>query len=98
VRLAVRIASARARAATGQPEEALGALATALAEAMKLRLVGAQLTIRLTEGEIGLGIGRSDARARLAALGREARTKGFGLVAGRVESLLKPPAVSREGA
>jgi tetratricopeptide (TPR) repeat protein/TolB-like protein len=98
VRLAVGTAAARVRAATGHSEEALDALATSWAEAVKLRLVGAQLAIRLAEGEIGLGIGRTDARDTLMALAREARAKGFGLVAGRAESLLKPPAASRDGA
>ena len=87
VRLAVGLDVARVRAADGQLEAAFGELSRLSAEAGRLHLMGLQLEVRLTEGELAVRAGRADARDRLAALARDARAHGFGHVAGRAESL-----------
>ncbi|HEY8148785.1 MAG TPA: tetratricopeptide repeat protein, partial [Vicinamibacteria bacterium] len=89
VRLAVGAVAARLQAATGRPEEALHDLEASGAEATKLRLIGLQLEIRLAQAEIGLGLGHTAARDNLAAVAREARVRGFGLLAARATSSLE---------
>ncbi len=86
-RLAAILATARVRAANGEAQEALASLETALAEAKRLGLVGAQLEARLALGEIELDAGRAESgRARLNALERDARARGFELVARKATS------------
>ena len=81
-RLWVAIMGARVRAATGKPAEAMEALATVLAEATKLGLVDYQFESRLALGEIEMKSGKPAAgRARLETLQKEAKAKGFGLIA-----------------
>jgi tetratricopeptide (TPR) repeat protein/TolB-like protein len=89
VRLAVAAAAARIRAANGGVVDALHSLETALAEAARLRLVGLDLEIRLAQGEIKLGAGGAAAGSGLAALAKDARAKGFGLVASEAEAILR---------
>ncbi len=86
VRLAVAVSAARVHAAHGR-KDVLPALGTALAEAHRLRLVGLQLEIRLAQGEV---LARSDGTAAardLTVLARDARAKGFGLMARKAEAI-----------
>jgi tetratricopeptide (TPR) repeat protein/TolB-like protein len=89
VRLAVATTTARIRAANGRGDDALHALEAALTEATRLRLVGLQLEIRLAQGEISLASGRKVAERDLAALAKDARARGFGLVGSKAEALLR---------
>jgi tetratricopeptide (TPR) repeat protein/TolB-like protein len=98
VRLAVAATAARVHAANGKVDDALRALETALAQAVRLRLVGRQFEIRLARGEIGVGGGRSAAGGDLAALARDARVKGFGLIARKAETLLATRPAKHGGA
>jgi hypothetical protein len=88
VRLAVVAAGARVEAADGKANEALRQLEGALAEAVKLGLVGLQLELRLARGEVGIGSGRKGAADDLASLAGDARARGFGLVARKAERIL----------
>jgi tetratricopeptide (TPR) repeat protein len=82
VRLSVAIVAARVRAAMGKPAEAMKSLANVLAEATKLGLVGLQFESRLALGETEMKSGKTAAgRARLETLQKEAKAKGFGLIA-----------------
>jgi tetratricopeptide (TPR) repeat protein len=90
VRLAVAAAAARVEAAEGRADKALVRLDAALAEAVKLRLVGLQLELRLARGEIAFASGRASAPGDLPALATEARARGFALVARRAEAVRRP--------
>jgi serine/threonine protein kinase/tetratricopeptide (TPR) repeat protein len=91
LRLAAALTIARVRAADGQTQEALASLETALAEAARLGLVGAQLEVRLALGEIELGAGEDrSGRSRLVALEQEARAQGFALVARKAAVAIAP--------
>jgi ATP/maltotriose-dependent transcriptional regulator MalT len=85
VRLLVAMTVARVRAAAGgagAAARALKNLEAARAEARKAGRVGLEFEARLAIGEIELQSGRSAAgRQRLEELEREARSRGFGLVA-----------------
>jgi serine/threonine protein kinase/tetratricopeptide (TPR) repeat protein len=87
VRLTVAITASRLRADSRTPSdvrEALRTLESARAEARRAGRVGLRFEAELALGEIELASGRSAAaRARLEQLERDARTRGFGLVAGK---------------
>lgn len=86
VRLEVSVAVARARRATAT-REVLATLDAALAEATRLGLVGLQLEIRLARGAIEQVPQRAAGSGRLDALEREARARGFHLVARKATQL-----------
>jgi eukaryotic-like serine/threonine-protein kinase len=88
VRLATAAVVARGLAANGRVDEAQHSLAVARAEAAKLRLLGVELELRLAQAEIGTGSG-GGAGHDVAALASEARARGFGLVAGKAEAMLR---------
>ena len=76
------IETARVRAALGKNAEAKSSLETALAEATKYGLGGDQLEARLGLGEIEMKSGQTAVgRAHLKALAKDARAKGFLLIA-----------------
>ncbi|PYQ08869.1 MAG: hypothetical protein DMF82_00595 [Acidobacteria bacterium] len=87
VRLSVSATAARVHAANGRSAEALRILDPALSEAVRLRLVALQLELRLARSEIESGMGRSSAARDLTVLARDARLRGFGLVARKAEAL-----------
>ena len=89
VRLAVAATAARVEAAEGRAAEALRRLDTALEEAVRRGFAGLQLELRLARGEIGIGSGRPAAGGDLLALAREARARGFGLLARKAEAILR---------
>jgi tetratricopeptide (TPR) repeat protein len=89
VRLAVAVSAARVLAANGMTADAQRSLEKTLAEGIKLGLVGLQFDTRLAQGEIGIGSGTGSAGGSLAALARDARARGFGLVARKAESMLQ---------
>ena len=84
-RLRIAIESALLRANSGVPadvSEAKKAIESALADATKQNLTGIQLEARLGIGEIEMKSGdRTNGRARLAALQKDATAKGFLLIA-----------------
>jgi serine/threonine protein kinase/tetratricopeptide (TPR) repeat protein len=85
IRLRVAIESAILRAGSGAPadvSEAKKAIQTALADATKQNLTGIQLEARLGLGEVEMKSGdHSAGRAHLAALQKDAVSKGFLLIA-----------------
>ncbi|HJZ85218.1 MAG TPA: tetratricopeptide repeat protein [Polyangia bacterium] len=82
VRFGVGIAAARVRARPGEVAAAQKQLESVLEEAGRLGFVAAQLEARLALGELQAKSGeRAPARTRLLALEREARGRGFGLIA-----------------
>jgi tetratricopeptide (TPR) repeat protein len=89
VRFSVAIISARVRAALGEPAEAMTSLKATLAEATKYGFVGYQFEARFALGEIEMESGKSAAgQARLEALEKDAKAKGFGLIARKAASAL----------
>lgn len=81
-RLSVAIAAAQVLAAGGKTGEASQLLEAGLAEASKLGLVPWQHEIRFALGQVEIRAGRAAAgRVRLEVLEKEARTRGFGLIA-----------------
>ena len=87
--LAITLAAARVRAATGQVAEAMKDLASILRDAKRYGYGGYQLEATLELGELELESGSRAARDHLAALEREAKTKGFGLIGHKAASALK---------
>ena len=84
VRLAFAIVAARVRAANGMSAEALQSLRSTLAESTRFGFVSYQLEARLALHELDLKSSRAAAaRSQLAALEKEARTRGFNLIARR---------------
>ena len=85
LRLSVAIASTRVRAATQAPAtigDAAKSLETVRLEAARYGFVTLGLEARLALGELEVHAGSVSAgRARLSALEREARARGFGLIA-----------------
>jgi hypothetical protein len=81
----VAIASTRVRAATEAPvviADASKSLETVRLDAAKYGFATVGLEARLAQGEIEMRAGSVTAgRARLSALEREARARGFGLIA-----------------
>ena len=98
VRLTVAAIAGRVEAAEGRADDALLRLDAALAEAVRLGLVGLQLELRLARGEIGIGSGRTTATSDLQALAEDARARGFGLVARKAEAILRAQAGKLRGA
>jgi tetratricopeptide (TPR) repeat protein/tRNA A-37 threonylcarbamoyl transferase component Bud32 len=89
VRRTVALAAARVRAATGEPAAGLvRELERALADATRAGLFGPQLHLRLAMGEILVRAGDPAGRARIAELEKDAREKGFLLVARKAEAAL----------
>lgn len=83
-RLRIAIESATLRSNPGVPadvSESQKSIQSALAEAIKENLTGVQLEARLALGELELSTNRTAGRARLAALQRDATSKGFQLIA-----------------
>lgn len=81
-RVSVLITAARIRAASGKPAEAVQSLEAILVEAARFHLGEAEFEARLALGEVEMTSGKTTAgRARLAALERDATSKGFLLVA-----------------
>ena len=79
--LQLRIA-ARGRAAAGETAEAIKSLEVVVAQLAKVHRISDQFEARLALGEIEMKSGKSaSGRARLAALEKEATTKGFLLIA-----------------
>lgn len=88
VRISVAIAAARVAGASGRPSAALRALEGPLAEASRAGLLGLELEVRLAMGEIAIASeSATGTRAQLQALEREARAKGFGLIARKTAAL-----------
>jgi tetratricopeptide (TPR) repeat protein len=90
VRLTVAITASRVRAASRNPsdlKEALRSLEAVRTEARRAGRVGLQFEAELALGEVELlSGGTAAARARLERLERQARTRGYGLVAGKAAS------------
>ncbi len=79
--LQLRIA-ARVRAAAGETAEAIKSLEVVVTQLAKVHRISDQFEARLALGEIEMKSGKSaPGRARLAALEKEATTKGFLLIA-----------------
>jgi len=77
-RLNFAVNAARVKAANGAQAEALKNLEAAFADATKLGYIGYQFDARLALGELEIKSGNAAAgRARLSALEKEARAKGF---------------------
>ncbi len=88
VQLAFAVAHARSEAASGKIGAAKTFLKEALAKATRSGYVGDQLECRLALEEIELKSGKSAAsRARLEELQKDAKEKGFNLIARKVASL-----------
>ncbi len=77
IRLGAGVRLARVAAATADPGEALRQLRRAVDEAAALGLTAAGLEARLALGEVQRGAGDPAAAATLAALRKEAETRGF---------------------
>jgi serine/threonine protein kinase/tetratricopeptide (TPR) repeat protein len=83
-RFEATLASARVLGATGRTSEALKKLDSMLAETRKYGYLAYEYQTRLALGKIEMQAGKIGAGgARLAALEREARAKGFELIAGK---------------
>jgi eukaryotic-like serine/threonine-protein kinase len=93
VRLKLALATASVRAPLGSPADqaaASNSLEAMLAQAKKHGFVGYQLEARLVLGEIEMKSSQTAAgRARLAALEKDARAKGFLLIAGKAAAAAK---------
>ena len=84
VRLQFDLVSARVALASDKPESAGARLRQTLAEARKHGYVGIEFDASLALAELELKSGRFvAARAQLSALEKSARSKGFGLIAGK---------------
>jgi tetratricopeptide (TPR) repeat protein/TolB-like protein/predicted Ser/Thr protein kinase len=90
VRLELELATAFVRAASGKPADqsaAIKALGATLGEATKHGFVGYELEARLALGEIEINSGRiAGGRNDLQALERDAKAKGFLLIASKAAS------------
>jgi len=88
-RLFLAIAVARAEAAAGGPSAARASekLAAAVAEAAGMGHVALELEARLALAEVEARSGRRSARDHAAQLERDARAKGFGLIASKAAAL-----------
>ena len=92
-RLKLALATASVRAASGRPADQAAAsniLEAMLAQAKKHGFVGYQLEVRLALGEIEVKSSQIAAgRARLTALEKDARAKGFLLIARKAAAAAK---------
>ena len=83
-KLATTLTQAKISGRSGHVEQAIGMLLGVEKEARAAGLVGVEFEARLSLGEIELKSGKAAAgRARLQALAREAKQKGFGYIATR---------------
>jgi hypothetical protein len=90
IRLEFTITAARIRAISRKDADVKRSLEATLAEATDFGLVNQQLEARLALGETEMNFGQVDAgRARLEALEKEARAKGFALIANKTAAALK---------
>ena len=84
------LASARVKAATGKSKDALQNLQDVLAEATKFGYVPYEFEARLALGEIEMQSGKaSTGRPHLEALEKDARAKGFLLIARKATAAAK---------
>ena len=84
------LAQARVHTALGEISEAVNSLQMALTNAKKLGIVAAQLEVRLALGETEMkSRNPASGRAELASLERDARTKGFLLLARKAAACRK---------
>jgi len=87
--LALDWASVRLLVRRGNAAQARATQQQALAMAKKMGVVGWQLRLELTGGELGLVMGRTqEARTMLQRVEKEARSKGYALIEGKAHSLL----------
>lgn len=92
VRLDLEVTAGEVRAALGRSGQAKANLESALAQAKKAGFVGYQLDARLALVRIELKSGNAAAaREHLAALEKDARTKGFLLIAHKAAAAAAPP-------
>jgi hypothetical protein len=101
VRRTVTLASARVRAAAGEPvADLVRGLESALAAAARAGLLGPQLHIRLALGEVLVRSGNPAGRARIEALEKDARDRGFLLVARKAAAarVVGPTTAAQPGA
>jgi tetratricopeptide (TPR) repeat protein/TolB-like protein len=93
VRLSLAIAAARVDGAAADPGAASSAerLVAAAAEATRMGHVALELDARLALAEVEVRNARPQARERALQLEKEARAKGFGLIATKVAALQSPP-------
>jgi serine/threonine protein kinase/tetratricopeptide (TPR) repeat protein len=90
IRLYSQVVASRVDAAMGKPALAERRLRAALAEAIRYGLVNRQLEARLALGEIEVKSGNAvDGRSLLHALERDAKTKGFLLIARKADDAAK---------
>jgi len=88
-RLKTEIANARV-ISKANPEDGARKLRTAVQEAEQAGLLGRQLEATLALGEVEIKSGKKDAgKARLQALEKDAKGKGFVLIAQRAGDILK---------
>jgi serine/threonine protein kinase/tetratricopeptide (TPR) repeat protein len=88
-RWALVVDGARVRAATGASAEALQALKSVITEADHLGYVTEMMEARLAFNEIRMNLGQSAAPVDLAALEKDARAKGFLLIAHKAAEAVK---------
>jgi len=89
VRVATAIIDARIRAIAGHAADATKELQSTLKEATEFGYVGYQLEARLVLGEVELKSAKPTADALLAGLEKQARNKGFGLIARKAAAARK---------
>lgn len=85
VRLSISITAARLQAATGNAADARKALDSCMADALKMKFVGAAFEVALAEAEVLAPSDPKSALARLQTLQVDARAKGFLRVAADAE-------------
>jgi tetratricopeptide (TPR) repeat protein len=84
--LMVRIFAAQVTGSAGDTRESLRSLASVLAEASRIGLVGIVFEARLALGEMEVAAGRRvTGLARLAALKKDADARGFALIARKAQ-------------
>jgi tetratricopeptide (TPR) repeat protein len=89
VRLEFAIAAARVRGATGNADEAVRSLQASQAEAEKYGYGGYAYEIQLALAELEMKSGKTEAgKARMKSLAKDARAKGFGLIADKAARVL----------
>ncbi len=93
LRITVGVRLGRIQAATGHPDEALRQLRRAADEAAGLGLAAASLEARLALGEAQRGAGDPAAGATLAAVRKEAETRGFRRLAQAATPAVSPGSV-----
>ena len=90
IQMEVGTSAARVQAASGKPDAAVASLNALIARATKLGCVSGAFEARLALGEVEVQSGRlTPGRARLRALEREAKSRGFILTAQRAAAARK---------